>query len=65
MVDACSPYAKEHNLLVIFSTNVSVEPSKTKFLFFPYSQTSSVLDLYPVVINGLNLPYTSNGKHFR
>ncbi len=31
-------------------------------MFFPYSQKSNILDLYPILLNGLNLPYVSNGN---
>ncbi len=61
MVDTCSSYATEHNL--IFSINVDPSKNKTKYMFFPYSQESNVLDLYPILLNGLNLPYVSNGQH--
>ncbi len=47
---------------LICSTNVDPSNCKTKCKFFPYSLASDILYVYLILLNGLNLPYVSNGK---
>ena len=61
MVDTCSNYAINHNLL--FSTNPDPSKSKSKCMYFDHRSRVNNNNLACILLNDKRLPYVTSAKH--